>query len=100
MTTRTSTRKQSKTDPYMNLVRRFPLKPIRDDKMHAEAVEIIGKLMGRDLDSGTGDYLDTLILLANKYEDENHTPGGLHLSPQMALKAIMTANNLSQAQMG
>ena len=84
MTTRTSTRKQSKTDPYMNLVRRFPLKPIRDDKMHAEAVEIIGKLMGRDLDSGTGDYLDTLILLANSpglTRSLNLSAGDIGVSP-------------------
>jgi antitoxin component HigA of HigAB toxin-antitoxin module len=56
--------------------------------------------MGRKLDIGASDYLDTLIVLVNKYEDENHSPNGLHLSPQEALRAIMNANNMSQAQMG
>lgn len=100
MATKATRNKRSKTDTYMDLIRRFPLKPIKDDEKHAQAVEIIGELLGRELDDGAGDYLDTLILLANKYEDENHTPGGVHLSPQEALRAIMNANNMSQAQMG
>jgi HTH-type transcriptional regulator/antitoxin HigA len=56
--------------------------------------------MGRKLDAGSGDYLDTLILLVNKYEDENHSPKGDHLTPRQALKAIMNVNGLSQAQIG
>ena len=91
---------QPEADTYMDLIRRFPLKPIKDDAEHERAVEMIGELMGRELDAGAGDYLDTLILLVNKYEDENHTPGGLDLSPREALKAIMNANNMSQAEMG
>ncbi len=92
--------KRSEPDNYVDMIRRFPLKPIKNDDEHAQAVEIIGELMGRKLDSGTSDYLDTLILLVNKYEDENHTPKGVHLSPQEALRAIMTANGMSQAQLG
>ena len=100
MATRTRSNKRSERDAYMNLIRRFPLKPIRNDDEHGRAVEIIAELMGRELDAGAGDYLDTLILLVNKYEDENHTPKGVDLSPREVLRAIMNANNLSQAQMG
>jgi len=92
--------KHSGLDAYMNLIHRLPLKPIRDDAQHEQAVEIIGELMGRTLDSGASDYLDTLILLANKYEDDNHTPIGVDLSPREALRAIMSANSITQAQMG
>jgi HTH-type transcriptional regulator/antitoxin HigA len=84
----------------MTLISRVPLKPIKNDGQHEQAVEIIGELIGRKLDSGASDYLETLILLVNKYEDENHTPKGVDLSPQEALKAIMNANGISQAQMG
>jgi HTH-type transcriptional regulator/antitoxin HigA len=84
----------------MDLIRLFPLKPIKNDREHEQAVEIIGDLMGRKLDGGKSDYLDTLILLVNKYEDENHTPRGDDLTPQEALRAIMNANGMSQAQMG
>ena len=87
-------------DTYMAMIRRFPLKPIRDDRRHGQAVGIIAELMGRKLDGGTSDYLDTLILLVNKYEDQNHTPGRADLTPQAALTAIMNANGLSQADIG
>ncbi len=94
------TGRREKSDVYMDLIRRFPLKPVRNDEEHEQAVEIVEELMGRDLASGAGDYLDTLILLVNKYEDENHTPCGVHLTPQQALRALMTANQLTQADMG
>lgn len=84
----------------MTLVRQFPLRPLRNDDEHARAVEIVGELIGRDLDAGRGDYLDTLVLLVNKYEDEHHTPRGAGLSPREALRAIMRANGLSQADVG
>lgn len=87
-------------DSYMKLVRRFPLKPLKNDREHAKAVELIEELFGRELDHGASDYLDTLILLANKYEDEHHTPGGTSMTPQELLKAIMSANGVTQAQMG
>lgn len=99
MATKAKPDKRSEGDTYMDLIRRFPLKPIRDDDQHEKAVEIIGELMGREIDTGASDYLDTLILLVNKYEDENHTARGVPLSPQEALRAIMHANGLSQAQM-
>ena len=87
-------------DAYMGLIRRFPLKPIKDDAAHEQAVEMVGRLMGRKLDDGANDYLDTLILLVNKYEDEHHTPMGMDLSPRQALRAIMDANGLTQADIG
>ena len=99
MATRTKSNKLE-TDPYMELICQFPLKPIKGDAEHGRAVEIVGKLMGRKLDAGTSDYLDTLILLVNKYEDENHSPKGVHLTPQQALKAIMNTNGMTQAEVG
>ena len=87
-------------DTYMDLIQRFPLKPLKDDPAPEQAVEMVAELMGRKLDDGASDYLDTLILLVNKYEDEHHTPMGMDLTPQQALRAIMEANNLTQADIG
>jgi HTH-type transcriptional regulator/antitoxin HigA len=84
----------------MKLIHKFPVKPLKDDEDHHQAVNVIEQLMGRDLDAEASAYLDTLILLVNKYENENHTPKGMDLTPQEALKAIMNANGLSQAQIG
>jgi HTH-type transcriptional regulator/antitoxin HigA len=87
-------------DAYMELIRKFPLRKLKNDDEHRQAVQIIEKLMGRTIDSGASDYLDMLILIVNKYEDEHHTRKGMHLTPQQALRAIMNANDMTQAQMG
>jgi hypothetical protein len=79
----------------MKLVRQFPLKPPKNDREHAQAVAMLSELMGRALDVGAGDYLDTLILLVNKYEDERHMPHDTDLTPQQALRAIINANELT-----
>jgi mRNA interferase HigB len=86
-------------DNYMELVRRFPLKTIKNDAEHERAAGIISELMGRDIDAGSGDYLDALIVLVSKYEDENH---GINeeMTPQNALRALMEANKLNQAAIG
>jgi HTH-type transcriptional regulator/antitoxin HigA len=100
MATAAGQRARKEPDTYMKLIQQFALKPLKNDKEHEQAAEVIEQLMGRSLDAGASAYLDTLILLVNKYEDENHTPNGVDLSPQEALRAIMTANGLSQAQIG
>lgn len=84
----------------MKLLRQFPLKPLKDDREHSKAVRIIEDLLGRNHDRGTSDYLDTLILLTNKYEDERHTPGGVSMTPQQIVEAIMLANNMTQTEIG
>lgn len=101
MANNVKSKRRFQPDTYMDLIRRFALKPIRNDHEHATAVGLAADLMGRDLDTGAGDYLDTLVLLVNKYEDEHHSPAGTEFgSPQEALRAIMDANGLSQADIG
>src|SRR4051794_3242304 len=97
-TTKTSKARRDK-DSYMELVGRFPLKTIKNDDEHEQATRVISELMGRDLDSGAGDYLDTLIVLVSKYEDENHAIDE-EMTPQEALRALMEANGLNQAAIG
>ena len=86
-------------DTYMELVQRFPLKTIKSDEQHARATAVIAGLLGRALDAGAGDYLDALLVLVNKYEDEHHTPGG-SLTPREALRSLMAFNGLRQADVG
>lgn len=97
---KTKTRKPAPArDSYMELVRRFPLKTIKNDDEHARATEVIEGLMGRDLDDGAGDYLDALLVLVNRYEDEHHTIAE-GMTAREALKALMEFNGLSQADIG
>ena len=60
---------------------------------------MVSELIGRDLDTGSGDYLDALLVLVNKYEEENHAIDEA-MSPQQALWALMKFNDLAQADVG
>ena len=86
-------------DSYMELVQRFPLKTIKSDAEHARASAIVSELIGRKLDVGADDYLDTLLVLVNKYEDEHHDISE-EVKPQQALRALMEFNDLNQADIG
>jgi HTH-type transcriptional regulator/antitoxin HigA len=97
-TTKSRSAKRNR-DSYMDLIRRFPLKPIKNDDEHEQASVMISQLIGRNLDAGSGDYLDTLIVLVNKYEDEQHAIDE-RMTPREALRALMEANRLSQADVG
>jgi HTH-type transcriptional regulator / antitoxin HigA len=92
-------RRRQPPDSYMKLVRRFPLKPLKDDHEHARATEMASELIGRDLDTGSSDYLDTLLVLINKYEDEHHAIDE-SLTPRDALRALMEFNQLNQSDIG
>ena len=86
-------------DTYMELVQRFPLKMIKNDREHGRACAVVSELMGHKLDAGAGDYLDTLVVLVNKYEDEHHAIAE-DMTPREALRALMEANDLNQAGIG
>lgn len=86
-------------DTYMELVQRFPLKTIKNDREHGRACAMVSELMGRKLDGGAGDYLDTLVVLVNKYEDEHHAMAE-EMTPREMLRALMEANDLNQAGIG
>jgi HTH-type transcriptional regulator/antitoxin HigA len=61
-------------DRYLELVRRFPLRPIRFDAELDAAVAVIDGLIDRDdLAPPEQDYLDVLSDLVEAYEDE-HIP--------------------------
>jgi HTH-type transcriptional regulator / antitoxin HigA len=58
-------------DDYFDLVRAFPLRPIRGEGEHEQAGKVLNRLLGRPsgrLTSGERDYLDALVLLAADYD--------------------------------
>ena len=86
-------------DSYLELVQRCPLKTIKNEAEHDAATGIIADLMGRALDAGAGDYLDAMIVLVTQYEDEHHGVV-VDMTPQEAVRALMQANGLTQADIG
>src|SRR5438094_6020670 len=58
-------------DAYTALVARFPLRPIRSEKEHGEALTIIDELLShREPPPEEQDYLDVLSDLVSRWEDE------------------------------
>jgi HTH-type transcriptional regulator / antitoxin HigA len=58
---------------YFDLVRRFPLRPLRSDEDLDRAIEVINALISRDdLDEGEEDYLEILSEIVERYEDEHY----------------------------
>ena len=58
---KTKTRNRTALDGYLELVRAFPLRPIRIDKELDRAIAVIDALLDRGrLTAAEGDYLDVL----------------------------------------
>jgi antitoxin component HigA of HigAB toxin-antitoxin module len=91
------------TDDYFQLVRAFPLRPIRGRAEYEVAGRILNRLLGRPdgkLTSGERDYLDALVLLAADY-DRKHTrfiPSDR--TPHQALSDLATEANLGPTELG
>jgi HTH-type transcriptional regulator/antitoxin HigA len=61
-------------DTYFDLVRRFPLRPIRSGRELDHANRIIGELLARPrLDADEQDYLDVLGDLVAQHEAKHHS---------------------------
>ena len=61
-----------KADRYMELVARFPLKPIRNDRELGKAQAVLDELLDVEhLRAEERDYLDVLGTLIEEYETEN-----------------------------
>jgi HTH-type transcriptional regulator/antitoxin HigA len=59
-------------DPYLDLVRAFPLRPIRSAEEHDRAIATIDALSDRrpELRPEEHDYLIVLALLIERYEED------------------------------
>lgn len=69
-------RTEKTTDDYMELIRRFPLRPIRSQAEYERAMKIYGELgdlaEAGSISAGESDYLDVLVKLTRDY-DQKHS---------------------------
>jgi len=87
-------------DDYLQLVRRFPLVPIRDDAHLKQAHAMIDDLVRipeNKLTIGQSDYLQVLGDLASKYEDPQVEAELADISGLDMLKHIMENSGTTQA---
>jgi HTH-type transcriptional regulator/antitoxin HigA len=88
------------TKEYLALIKRFPLRPIRDEKMLDQASDLFSELVlkAKRRTPDETDYLSILGKLIREYEDA-HNSKPSPMTPQRALESLMEDNNLTQSEL-
>ena len=91
-------------DSYFELVRAFPLRPIRSEQQLDRAVAVLLKLSTskpeRKLDSGERDYLEALTLLVQRFEQSRRGSALPKLTPLDRLKFLMEQRSMTVNDLG
>ncbi len=87
-----------KREKYLDLVRQFPLRPIRSEKELDRAVKVIDSLTDRpSLSADENDYLNVLGDLVEAYEEERY-PMPNKVSDARMLRHLIEAKGVSQTE--
>lgn len=106
MTTRTHPRGKTTgtiRDDYLELIRAFPLRPIRGDREYAAAAAVLDGLAVRPegtLTTGERDYFETLTLLVADYDEQRVQLKTAQLTPVEVLKYLMNESGMKSADIG
>lgn len=87
---------------YMALIRRFPLHPIRNKADYEAASVVLDRLVLRDeddLDAGERDYLETLEMLIEAYDDEHFRIGTDNRTPLQRLEYVLEQSGTTPAKL-
>jgi HTH-type transcriptional regulator/antitoxin HigA len=84
----------------MELIKRFPLRPLRGEKDYDAAVAILDTLVLRELGDGERDYLEALTRFVADYDQKNRRPPGDKLPVLARLKHLLSENNMTSADLG
>src|SRR5882672_10689051 len=82
-------------DTYFGLIRKFPLRSIRNETELDSAQVVLNGLLRQKLDEGGEQYLGALTDLIEVYEDKAHPIPDA--SEAEVLRMMMESNGLSQA---
>lgn len=88
---------------YLELIRQFPLRPLRSDDDYERATQVLDALVVRpegSLSPGEKDYLETLTMLVEAYDEEHHEFATKACEPLAMLKYIMQEAGMTQADFG
>jgi HTH-type transcriptional regulator/antitoxin HigA len=93
----TTDRRENASDAYLELVVRFPLRPLRSDEELEGAVRMVDSLLDRrDLAPEEEDYLEVLGDLIARYESEAHPMAPV--SDAEMLRHLIEAKGVSQTE--
>ncbi len=96
MTTKTKGTK-AVHDAYLELIRAFPLRPIRSDRELKEAIAMMDELLDqKGLAAEERDYLDVLGDLVERYEKQRHPMPPV--SDAQMLRHLIEARSVTQVQ--
>ena len=87
---------------YLNLVRQFPLRPIRNKRELDQAMKIAGHLATYDegtLPPGEQDYLDALTVFIEDYQ-RRHPVDMPEMTPLVMLKHLLEEHDMSISDLG
>src|SRR5437870_1143826 len=84
------------SEDYLRLVRRFPLRPLRNLKEYDIASAILDDLVLREkLSKGESDYVDALTTFVEEYDDKHFPIETGHLKPIDLLQFLMEQNEMT-----
>ena len=98
-------RVKTKSEPlpktFGDLVRLFPPQAIRDEVDYVNMQEMIDRLTSlAKLSLGQAEYLETLSILFEAYENEHEQIDAGHLSPLQILRFLMESHGMSGSDLG
>lgn len=95
---KTKNREPGQRDLYLDLIHRFPLRPIRSDAELAEATAVLDSLLDRfpSLAAEERDYLEVLTDQIERYEKE--TIPTWPIADKDMLRHLIEATGVSQAE--
>jgi HTH-type transcriptional regulator/antitoxin HigA len=101
---RTVTKKRLVADDYLELVRRFPLRPVRGEAEYDQALEILKDLIGRadhpGLTPGETDYADALGQFIGVYDQAHYRIEHVLKTPLKRLRYLMGQQGMNTSDLG
>jgi HTH-type transcriptional regulator/antitoxin HigA len=98
---RVKTKSERLPTTFADLVRLTPPQAIHDEVSYSNTQEMIDRLtsLGK-LSAGQAEYLETLTILFEAYEQEHERIETSHLSPVEMLRFLMESNGMNGSDLG
>lgn len=95
------TRRRKTAAEFLNLIHRFPLSPIMEEKSAFDASDFYSELLlkGDELTPVEEQYLSILGALMREYEEKHSVLRNKTVSPRRILKSFMDEHELSQSEL-
>ena len=104
MKTKAKIARATVADDYLELVKRFPLRPIRSEAQYEQAVEVLSRLLAcaddPGLSGGESDYADALGQFLRIYDQEHYPVHHVLKTPLARLRFLMKQTDMNVTQLG